>query len=115
MTEKEIIKYKKEIEKFRTNRFSKFIMDLWFKFIVKTILPVFILIFAGGIMKNNGVEYLLLDWVILLLVIYFFGYGILIGIAYILEVRKVRKECKRLGISKKDWNYIVKLYGIERK
>ena len=40
-TNKELLHYKKEIEKFRTPRFSYFIMKSWYSFLQSTILPIF--------------------------------------------------------------------------
>lgn len=114
-TDKEMLKYKKEIEKFRTPRFSYFIMKSWYSFLQASILPVFGILFCGGVLKNTSPHLYFLDWILAGCAAYFFLVGILIGISYIFERLKIRREAKKFELSLKEWNYIVKTYGIERK
>ena len=107
-----------KIRQYQSPWISRKIFGLWFKFIKYTILPTFLILCAVGIYYNSIGHWTPMTdvlWKIIKgILFYWFGYAILILIAFIVEYFSVRKERKRLNLTQEEWNYIVKYFNIER-
>lgn len=104
-----------EVRNFKSPWFSRLMYKLWFSIMRYTTLLIFFVliieIFIYSSFETWSRESDMVWNILLGTLLFMFFRGFLMLIAYLLEQSKINRECKRLGITKQDWNN----YKIVRK
>jgi len=114
-TPEELQYFEKELRKYKLPWITKVWKKYGVPFIRYSILPTLIIIAVFGIIYNNS-AYGQNDWMWTvdkaIALFYILGFGIFALIAHLAELITTNKLRKKLGLSKKDFDIIIKTFEI---